>query len=124
MASSPFWVPHHKLQKNGLSFKPFVMSQKCLREEFLSYTVYFKDCSTTIEFLKITLFLGFTFWQESPEEKSSITLSLEEYVKLSKAVEQVTHTVSRPIWKMSTLRYDSLSWGTPNANGDYKLNFQ
>jgi hypothetical protein len=68
------------------------------------------DCTTSIEFLKIALFLGFIFWQESPEEKSLITLSMEEYVKLSRAVEQVIHTVFQPISKMSASRYDSLSW--------------
>lgn len=37
---------------------------------FHTNMVKFKYCSTSIEFLKITLFLGFIFWQESPEEKS------------------------------------------------------
>lgn len=98
------------------------MNQKCLREEFHISKGNLKDCSISIEFLKITLFIGFTYWQESPKEKSLIALSLEEYVKLPKAVEKVIYTVFQPIWKMSTLRYDSLSWQQSNANGDYKLN--
>jgi hypothetical protein len=62
------------------------------------------------EFFKIALFPGFIFWQESPEEKFLTTLSLEEYVNLSRPVEPVIHTVFQPIWKMSTLRYDSVAW--------------
>lgn len=124
MASSPFWILPHRLEENRLSFKSFVMNQKCLREEFHVSKVNFKDCSISIEFLNITLFLGFIYWQESPKEKSLIALSLEEYVKLPKALEKVIHTVFQPIWKMSTLRYDSLLWWHSNVNGDYKLNFQ
>lgn len=72
--------------------------------------VNFKDCSTSIEFLKIALFPGFIFWQESPEETSLITPSMEEYVELSKAFEQVIHTVFRPIWKLLTSRYGGVVW--------------
>lgn len=105
--SNTLWMPHHKKEKVSLPLESFVRSQEMSRKRnfFHISKVNFKDCSTSIEFLKIALFPGFIFWQESPEEMSLITLSLEEYVKLSKAFEQVIHTVFQPIWKLSTLRY-------------------
>lgn len=123
MASKPFCILHHRLEKMG--FVQVICHESKMSKRGISFTsVRYTLKITSLEFSKIIIFLGIICWQERPEETSLITLSLEGYVKLSKALKQVIHTVFRPIWKMSTLRYDSLSWRHSNSSGDYKLNFQ